>query len=100
MDTVDALVSTNRFTSAADVILGDGVRLPAATSSSGGDTIEPLKTPSIFNQQNQKQIQKLKLKLKQNENENENSLSLYLWIVRRVQKLEHGIRNNTLGGHL
>lgn len=80
MDTVDALVSTNRFTSAADVILGDGVRLPAATSSSGGDTIEPLKTPSIFNQQEQKQkqkqIQKLKLKLKQNENENENSLSL------------------------
>lgn len=78
MDTVDALVSTNRFTSAADVILGDGVRLPAATSSSGGDTIEPLKTPSIFNQQKQKQkqIQKLKLKLKQNENENENSLSL------------------------
>ncbi|OIT24591.1 hypothetical protein A4A49_46487 [Nicotiana attenuata] len=36
-----------RFTSASAVILGDGVRLPAATSSSGGVTIELLKTPNI-----------------------------------------------------
>jgi hypothetical protein len=41
------LVPTNRFTSADAVIFGDGVRLPAATSSSGGDTIELLNTPNI-----------------------------------------------------
>ncbi|KAF7837244.1 ATP-dependent (S)-NAD(P)H-hydrate dehydratase isoform X1 [Senna tora] len=33
---------------AAAVIFGDGVRLPAATSSSGGETMELLKTPSIL----------------------------------------------------
>ena len=31
------------------MVFGDGVRLPAATSSSGGETIELLKTPNMAN---------------------------------------------------
>lgn len=39
----------NRLTSALEEIFGDGVLLPAATSSSGGETIELLNTPNILN---------------------------------------------------
>jgi hypothetical protein len=38
----------NRFSRVAAAVFGDGVRLPAATSSSGGDTTELLNIPNIF----------------------------------------------------
>lgn len=48
-DTVEPpLLSEKRFNSAVAVVFGDGVRLPAATSSSGGDTTELLNTPNMF----------------------------------------------------
>ncbi|KAJ6831023.1 stem-specific protein TSJT1-like [Iris pallida] len=38
----------NRLTSSDPRVFGDGVLLPAATSSAGASTTSPLKTPSIF----------------------------------------------------
>ncbi|KAJ6794826.1 stem-specific protein TSJT1-like [Iris pallida] len=38
----------NRLTSSDPRVFGDGVLLPAATSSAGAATTSPLKTPSIF----------------------------------------------------
>lgn len=47
-ETAAALVSANRFASAVDEIFGDGVRQPAATSSSGGDMTVLLNIPNII----------------------------------------------------
>lgn len=38
----------NRLIRVFELVFGDGVRLPAAISSSGGETMELLKMPNIF----------------------------------------------------
>jgi hypothetical protein len=48
MDTAGYELPRKRLTSSDALVLGDGVRLPAATSSAGTSTTSPLNTANIL----------------------------------------------------